>query len=231
MQRIDNKERLSSFVDKHNLRPLLSAFPDDQLRLYRINKGEMIYTAGQEIREMYFIVEGKVKIFSTTLDDKRLVLRFQKALVLIGEIEFIHNDPAIHSVEASTECLAIGLSYKILRENIGDNLKFLQFLLEEITYKFRTKTNISSLNLLYPVEVRFASYLLSISSEGTALFQEEMRHSSLSDIAEMIGTSYRHLNRVIQKMCSNQVIERVNGKIHILDLEKLKEMAKNNVYE
>ena len=230
MQRIKNEEQLSSYIEKNNLNELFSVFHKEQLQLCRFEKGEMIYTEGEEISEMYFIVEGKVKIFVTTLDDKRLILRFKNALVPIGEIEFIHNDPAYHSVEASTDCWAIALTYKTLRENIFNNTFFLQYLLEEITYKFRAKANTVSLNL-YPVEVRFASYLLSMSTDATGEFQEEMRNLSLSEIAETIGTSYRHLNRVIQKMCNLQVIERRNGKIHINDLEKLREIARDNMYE
>lgn len=231
MQRIKDEKRLNSYIEQNNLNQLFSVFDKEQLKLYRFEKGEMIYTKGEEICEMYFIVEGKVKLFVTTLDDKRLLLRFKKALVAIGEIEFIHNDSAYHSVEASTECWAIGLTYKTLRENVYNNTAFLQYLLKEITSKFRAKASTISLNLLYPVEVRFASYLLSMSTDATGEFQEDMRNLSLSEIAEMIGTSYRHLNRVIQKMCNSQVIERKGGEIHINDLEKLREIARNNIYE
>ena len=231
VQKIENEILLSSFIEKYKLNQFLSTFHINQMNLYRISKGEMIYNFGEEIEEMYFIVEGKVKIFVTTPDDKSMILRFQKALVLIGEVEFVHNDPAFHSVEASTECWAIGLSYQLLRENLKDNTGFLQFLLEEIAYKFRTRTSALSINVLYPVEVRFASYLLSVLTKETGAFQEEMGQSSLSEIAEMVGTSYRHLNRIIQKMCVEGTIERENGSIHILNLERLKELAKGNIYE
>jgi len=231
MERIYNKALIHSYVEMYKLNNLFSEFSDEDIQLYRFYKGEMIYITGEEILNMYFIVEGKVKIYTNTIDDKRLILRFQKAVAVIGDIEFIDNDPALHSVEASSDCIAIGISYKTIREKLGSNPIFLQYLLESVTSKFRTKTN-SSINLLYPVEVRFASYLLSTSNEGKdSSFQEEMKNISLTDISEMIGTSYRHLNRVITKLSNESIIKRENGVIHIQDIEKLKEIARDNIYE
>ncbi|MGM9923538.1 MAG: Crp/Fnr family transcriptional regulator [Bacillus sp. (in: firmicutes)] len=232
MTRMENEEMINMYMEKHHLLSLFSAFDRNQIYLHHFRKEEMIISAGDTIEEMLFLVDGKVKIFTMTDEDKRLILRFQKALAVLGDIEFVDDDPAVSSVEASTDCIALGISYKNIRKAIGDNPIFLQFLLKSITYKFRTKASFTSLNVLYPVEVRFASYLLSIStdSEGS-VFRDEMKNSSLADIADMIGTSYRHLNRVIQKLCQNQVVERVNGTIHIKDFKRLREIARDNIYE
>lgn len=203
-----------------------------KVQLCSFTKGEYIITAGEPIQKMLFLVEGKVKIFTVTPEDKRFIIRFLKAPVTLGDIEFANEEAAMNSVEASTDCLALCISYKNVKETIGNNPEFLSFLLKSIAQKFRTKSQLTTFIVLYPVEVRFASYLLSIStdSKGT-LFHEEMKHSSLVEIADMIGTSYRHLNRVIQKLCQEEIIERENGVIHIKNIEKLRELAKNNIYE
>ncbi|MNI78242.1 DNA-binding transcriptional activator YeiL [compost metagenome] len=85
---------------------------------------------------------------------------------------------------------------------------------------------------MYPVEVRLASYLLSISTEedGT-VFHEELDAFNLTDIANLIGTSYRHLNRVIQKLCTDGLIERNQGFILVKDRAGLREVAGHNIYE
>lgn len=232
MERIENEKLCCSFLERNDLLTLFSKIDLKQIQLYRILKGEIICTAGEKILEMYFIVEGKVKIYTTTPDDKRLILRFQKAFGVIGDFEFIRGDVAHYTVEASSNCWAIGIAYQTLRTDLGDDSAFLTFLLEMITHKFQTKMQASSLNLLYPAEVRVASYLLSISTDGEgSLSYKEMEALSLIDVADMVGTSYRHLNRIIQKMCVDQIIERKEGKIHIKDIKKLRELAKDNIYE
>jgi CRP-like cAMP-binding protein len=85
---------------------------------------------------------------------------------------------------------------------------------------------------MYPVEVRLASYLLSVSfDESNSAFHEELRASSLVDVANLIGTSYRHLNRVIRKMIEEGLVERAKGYIVIKDRKGLSELAGHNIYE
>ncbi|WP_019242959.1 MULTISPECIES: Crp/Fnr family transcriptional regulator [Bacillus] len=232
MRIIDNKPLIYSYLEKNNLNVFFSSLDINKIQLCSFTKGENIITAGEPLQKILFLVEGKVKIFTMTPEDKRLIIRFLKAPVTLGDIEFANEEVAMNSVEASTDCMALCISYKNVKETIGNNPSFLQFLLKSIAQKFRTKTSFTTFIVLYPVEVRFASYLLSIStdSKGT-LFREEMKNSSLVDIADIIGTSYRHLNRVIQKLCNEQVIERVNGAIHIKNLKKLRKLAKDNIYE
>lgn len=102
----------------------------------------------------------------------------------------------------------------------------LTFLLKGITNKFYTKSNDLSFHLLYPVEVRLASYLLSVLTGDNS--SSALR---LTDAASLIGTSYRHINRVIQQFCEKGLIERRRGKITILDREGLLEIAERNIYE
>jgi CRP-like cAMP-binding protein len=110
--------------------------------------------------------------------------------------------------------------------------EFLHFLLEIVTQKFYTESHAASLNRLYPVEVRLASYLLSLSSEGSgSMFHKEMNTSNLTEIADLIGTSYRHLNRVIHKLCGEGIIQRKKGILYIKDLSRLRDRADGNIYE
>lgn len=229
---IDNEELIYSYINQPYLQAFFSSFDLSKIQLCSYTKGECMITAGEPLQNLYFVVKGKVKVFTVTPEDKRLIIRFVKAPVTLGDIEFANEEAAMNFVEASTDCMAICVSYKHVKEEIGNDINFLYFLLKSIAQKFRTKTNFTSFIVLYPVEVRFASYLLSISTdtEGT-MFREEMKNSSILDIADMIGTSYRHLNRVIQKLCHQKIIERVNGSIHIKNIDKLRELAKNNVYE
>lgn len=232
LRTIDNEELIYSYINQPYLKAFLSSFDLNKIQLRSYVKGECMITGGEPLHNIYFLVEGKVKVFTITPEDKKLIIRFVKAPVTLGDIEFANEEAAMNFVEASTDCMAICISYKNVKETIGNNPSFLYFLLKSIAQKFRTKTNFTSFIVLYPVEVRFASYLLSISTDSEeTLFREDMKNSSLIDIADMIGTSYRHLNRVIQKLCHEQIIERVNGSIHIKNIDKLRKLAKDNVYE
>ena len=232
MRDSEKKRMILSFLQKYELDKIFPSLGIDSFDLLHVRKGQIICSKGDEINNLYFLAEGKVKIYTTTLDDKRLILRFQEALGLIGDIEFIQGTPVLHTIEASTECYFITLSYDVLRKTVINDPLFLTFLLDIVTKKFRAKTDAATLNLLYPVEVRVASYLLSTKVEDERqLYHEEAKDSSMTDIADMIGTSYRHLNRVIKKLCNDGVIEKAGGQIFIKNIKMLREIARNNIYE
>lgn len=101
-----------------------------------------------------------------------------------------------------------------------------------ITKKFTMKSNSLSFNLLHSVEVRLASYLLSVSfDESESLLPGQQSIVSLKDAANLIGTSHRHLNRVIQHFCAKGLIERNNGFISVTNRQGLRVLAGHYIYE
>jgi CRP-like cAMP-binding protein len=58
-----------------------------------------------------------------------------------------------------------------------------------------------------------------------------MKTPKLTELADLLGTSYRHLNRVIKKLSLESIIERKKGVFYIKDIQKLKELAIGNIYE
>ncbi len=90
----------------------------------------------------------------------------------------------------------------------------------------------ANFNLLYPVEVRLASYLLSVSpDESAAGFAGQLSTEQLADAANLIGTSYRHMNRVIRKFSEEGLVERKKGFVRLIDREGLQGVARRNIYE
>jgi CRP-like cAMP-binding protein len=105
-------------------------------------------------------------------------------------------------------------------------------MLETMAGKFYQMANAMSFNLMHPVEVRLASYLLSVSlDEVDAPLDDAKRAIPLTDTANLIGTSYRHLNRVIRQFGAEGLIERHRGGIRVKDRERLSALAGRNIYE
>ncbi|GJM81692.1 hypothetical protein HMSSN139_41880 [Paenibacillus sp. HMSSN-139] len=134
---------------------------------------------------------------------------------VVGDVEYIRDGDIINTVEAVSPVQMIGVEYRWLRKYCADHSPLLHFLLDIITKKFYMKSSSMSFNLLYPVEIRLASYLLSVSyDEADALFLGKLGTADLADAANLIGTSYRHLNRVLQKFAASGLIERSRGGYH-----------------
>jgi len=232
MKEIRDRELFEHYLDAFQIKSIFNEQITLHLSLYSYEQGETICNQGQPSEYLFLLVKGKIKIYTTSTEGKTLILSFKRPLDLVGDIEYVRGTDIQNTVEAVSPVYMIGVHYQWLRKYGRDHAPLLKFLLDIITRKFYIKSNSMSYNLLYPVKVRLASYLLSISfDESDVLFTGELSAISLKDVANLIGTSYRHLNRVIHQFCEDGLIERSRGYIKVKDRQGLSVMASDNIYE
>ncbi|MFE6073654.1 Crp/Fnr family transcriptional regulator [Paenibacillus sp. NPDC057886] len=232
MEEFQNQHQLLHYLKQYQLESVFHEPLRPHMTLCHFEKCELICREGETSDYLYVLVEGKIKIFTTSPQDKTLVLCFKTPLEVVGDIEYVRESNIVNTVQAVSPVVMLRIHYNWLAELASDYAPLLKFLLKIISHKFYIDSNFSNFNLMYPVEVRLASYLLSISTEeaGTVV-HEELDAFNLTDIANLIGTSYRHLNRVIQKLCADGLIMRDQGFIMVKDRAGLAEVAGHNIYE
>ncbi|WP_036769655.1 Crp/Fnr family transcriptional regulator [Pontibacillus halophilus] len=223
---------IQSYIDHFGLNDVFSPDTVAAMTLQHVKKGQAICAKGDHLHSMYFLVKGKVKIYTTTEEGKSLILRFKTPFAVIGDLEYIRGGDVFNEVECVMDSLLLAVPFQILRRHEQERIEFYHFLLDIMTEKFYTESHASSLNMMYPVDVRLASYLLSLSEDGFGtMYYEEMRTANLKELADLIGTSYRHLNRVIERFVSDGLLRRERGTLTVLDRAKLRVVAKGNIYE
>lgn len=232
MKEIKDIEQLTSYLHSYQIESVFNDQIMPYLSLYHFEKGELICSQGEPSQNLYVLVKGKVKIYTTSSEGKTLILSFKTPLEVIGDIEYVRGINIINTVEAVSPVRMIGIHHQWLERFGKDYAPFLKFLLDILAEKFYINSNSSRLNLMYPVEVRLASYLLSISfDESNSPYKGQISIGSLLDVANLIGTSYRHLNRVIRQFCTDGLIERTKGNILVKDWDGLKALASESIYE
>ncbi|PEJ58375.1 Crp/Fnr family transcriptional regulator [Bacillus sp. AFS002410] len=225
-------EQINQFLAEHRIEEVFNEELRTHMTIQRFNQGAFICSQGDSAQTMFILVKGKVKVYTSSAEGKTLILSFKTPLELIGDIEYVRESNYINTVEAISTVEVISIDYRWLKKLSKNYTPFLQFLLKVITEKFYIKSNSMSFNLMYPVEVRLASYLLSISYDDTnSLLNDNLNTINLKDAANLIGTSYRHVNRVIQQFCKDGLVERKNGSILIKNRDGLSILASNNIYE
>ncbi|WP_128893926.1 Crp/Fnr family transcriptional regulator [Longirhabdus pacifica] len=232
MKIIEDKDKLNGFLDKFQLKTVLNDSILPHLSLCLFEPGEYICSEGDELTYLHVLVQGKVKVHTTSPEGKTLILSFISKLEVFGDVEYIQRLKIMNTVESVSPTYMLRVHHKKLQQYTQEDVKFLQFMLDIITKKFHLKSTTMRFNLLYPVEVRLASYLLSITyDENDALLHTQLSSSRLTDIANLIGTSYRHVNRVIQKFCEQGLTERSKNKVEIKDVKGLKKITGQSIYE
>lgn len=223
MNIIKDLNLIDKYINIHNINSLFSPYIKENLELLFFDKRELIFKEGDSIRYLMFFVEGKAKVYMTLKNGKLLLLDFYKELDTLGDLELVTNDISSCNVEAIEPCVCIGIPIKIMRNNYNSDVNLLKFLCNSLGEKLKRSSKNSSINLLYPLENRLASYIISIGvKEDCKYFKFD---ETLTIISELLGTSYRHLLRTLNKLGDKKILCRKEDFYIILDYEKLKKLS------
>ncbi|MFJ8064014.1 Crp/Fnr family transcriptional regulator [Psychrobacillus sp. NPDC096426] len=228
MQIIQDHLLSTYYLNNEELKKL---FSDKQhpFQIRRYSRNEVILLEGEEIDGLYIQVSGRTKITTSVITGKALLLRFCSAISIMGDIELIQKVPIQSQVSAVIDSDFIFIHKTYIRNELMKDLAFLQQLLIHTTYKLQTCTTASRINLLASVETRFASYLCTVRNGET--FGKEIHTTNSVEIASLIGTTTRHLNRIIEKLVNEKVIEKEKKEIMVIDWEKIEEFSGGLRYE
>lgn len=217
---------ITGYLEQFGLGAMFPERVKEAMRLETYVSGSRLFSQGEEARTLYLLVDGKLKVSMLSPEGKRLILAFKSPFDFVGDIEYVRKCRLINTVETVTSTTVIRIPYCVLESEMAGNAEWLQFLLESITRKFEIKSHAMNFSLLYAVDVRVASYLLAMTPNQTTLDS-----TSLVDMADLIGTSYRHLNRVLKQFEEQGWLVKKRGKITITDRSALLAQTGQNIYE
>lgn len=227
MQIINNPSLKQQYIDSLDAR-----FPKNfDADLIEYEPAETLLRQGENLSHLYFLMRGKVKIYSTSLEGKRLIVAFNKPVQLFGDIEFLQQSDILNTIEALGTVHVLRFSIAEAK-HLQTKTLFNDYLLDVISRKFYTKSAVLSFHLLNEASTRFASYLMSVSHNEHDQFEHTLiKKNELAEIAEFIGITTRHLNRIIQQFREESILERTAAGIVIKSPLLLQKRAAYNVYE
>ncbi|NUU64116.1 Crp/Fnr family transcriptional regulator [Paenibacillus agri] len=232
MQMIYDREAVRHLAEKNGLDEIFGGPMIESMELRLYGDGEAVCSVGDKLEYLFILVQGNLKIHTLLPNGKSMLVRFARPMSIIGDVELLREYPVKNQVESVGDSLILLAGRRRLLKEMEHNAVLLRFLYGELSHKLYTLGQTSALNLLYPVENRFASYLLSLLTDSEGIrYVDEIRTSTLTETAELLGTSYRHLNRIVRKFIEQGIIERKHGRLSILDEGKLAELASGSLYE
>lgn len=187
---------------------------------------EVLVEEGKAMDHLTILLSGKAKVIKNYENGKRLLIQFIRPINFVGDVEYVTRQSAFCTVVATEDIVCFSVPFTTLDAQYRDNMTFQRFLLDQICYELLQSSDRNSLNLIYPVKTRLASYLLSTMDET-----HTCRIAHMHDLSDYLGTSYRHLTRSINALIHGAVIQKVKKTIHIIDSDALMRIARGNIYE
>ena len=211
--------------------PLFSGLPEDQISAIkqiavekRINKGEIVFSEGEEGHGFYVIAEGRIKIFKVSAEGKEQILHIFGAGQPFGEVPVFAGQKFPANAQAIDKTRALFLPRAAIVDLIAANPSLALNMLAVMSKKLRQFTvQIENLSLK-EMPARLASYLIYLAEEQDA---NELVTLNISkgQLASILGTIPETLSRIFAKLSGRKLI-RVDGNIiTLLDREGLEDLA------
>jgi len=220
MKIINNQKRLEQALTQYNIPEHFQFFQEylPYFHLVKFQKGELIYQTDYQRQYLLFFLSGKIKVCTHLGNGKSLLICFYQTFQLLGDLELYQIDTSTVTAQAIEDCTCISLHVTEIYARLMSDTFFLQFLSKALATKLARSSTNNSINLLYPLENRLASYIYQVCDSN--LFSE-----NLTQLSELLGTSYRHLLRTLKKFTSEEILKKGKNGYIIRNRKKLQELA------
>jgi len=218
---IEDKNLRDKHIGKYEIERIFSQDIRDEMRLLLFKKNEFLCKEGEPLEYMMFLTEGKAKSYISLENGKNLLICFYEDFQVMGDVELLSAEKASGSMQAVEDSYCIGIPMSYINPGLMDDSRFLRFICKSLGNKLHRSSHNSSINLLYPFESRLAGYILKTSEKTDRINFE----GNLTEIAELLATSYRHLLRVLDKFCEMKYLKKDRGIYEVTDYENLKKLS------
>lgn len=213
---LSTQHLLTTYIEQYALDAHLNADLLGSLRVYQFEAGKEVYTAKDELEHLYFMVDGKAQVSYYLANGKRSIIAMISPFSVIGDIELFEDKTLQLDVITIENSIFLGIKKADVVQYGYHDPQFLRFIIQHLSRKLRG-SGYNQLSYDLPLINRLANYLLIQPIKENAIIPE-----SKTLIADLLGTSPRHLNRVIKNLEDEGIISWQKNQIRIRDIEKLR---------
>jgi len=211
--------------------PLFNGLPEDQIAAIKqiaiekqINKGEIIFSEGDEAKGFFVIAEGRVKVFKVSPEGKEQILHIFGPGQPFGEVPVFTGQRFPANVQAIDKTRVLFFPRVAIVDLISENPSLALNMLAVMSKKLHEfAVQIENLSLK-EIPARLASYLIFLANEQDKDAVVTLNISK-GQLASILGTIPETLSRIFARLSGYNLI-RVDGKkITLLDRLGLENMA------
>jgi CRP-like cAMP-binding protein len=189
---------------------------------YKFKKGELLFKEGEEVKGIYFVYSGTVKVHKKWSGDKELILRFANNGAIVGH-RGLGDDKfypiSATALEPTTVCfIPIEFFMSSLKVNHDFTLDLLNFFAAELRESEKRWRNTAHMS----VKGRLAYALLSLKNKF-GVSKEGYIDIILSrqDLSSYVAATYETVFRTLQELSTDNIISLSGKHITILNEKTL----------
>ena len=217
MQIFKNEQR-TDYLNQYSIAHLFSFPIEEYIQVHEYKRGEWIIQEGTPPEHLFYVLEGKAKIYMTHQNGKVSLLNFINEFEYIGEMELLNEVYYSKGVQTSTNMICFAIPFHSCRKLLLADATFLRHLAIFLSTKATHMAAKYSQSLAFPLENRLADFILQTADND--LYKE--KHVTVCDF---LGVSYRYLLHVLSQFCDKKLLKKEGHAYQIIDKAALTELA------
>jgi CRP/FNR family cyclic AMP-dependent transcriptional regulator len=208
---------------RHALLRALEQFPRKALR-----KGELIYSPNDIAREIFLVVEGRIKMLVYSADGRELIKQFHSRGEFFGEGALLRAFPRHNFAVANISSVIIAIPteavWKMIEEDTQHSIFFLSLFSRQLACMEHRLESMA----FHSSRKRILEFLIElVEQKGEKVgFEWVIRHfMAHQDIANATATSRQSVNVALNELKRNEVITFNRRRLLVRDLDRLKAIA------
>jgi CRP-like cAMP-binding protein len=179
------------------------------LRARVLEKGECLLRQGDPAPGLFLLRSGLGRVYTSSANGREILHAFVGPGEVLGEIEYFAGEPLSCTVEAARRTEAWFLSSSAVDALLAKEPRLALGLATTMARRYHRDVARSSERIAYPVAHNVLRICLArMRDQSDAQIELPKR-----DLAEHLGTSGRHLNRVLKALVARGAIELAPGQI------------------
>jgi CRP/FNR family cyclic AMP-dependent transcriptional regulator len=190
-----------------------------------VKKKEMLYSEGQRASFVFYLVSGKAKTFLVHTDGKELITRIYGPGDCIGAAAAIRGGSYSDSAQVVEDAALVNITRTEFLSILDSDSDFSRQIMQWLAHN-ASEQEAGLLNLAYSsLRKKVANGIIRLYDKfNTGQDGKGYVTISRENLAAIVGAAPESLTRTLSDFRKEQLIDIAEGKIHLLDEEKLREM-------
>jgi CRP/FNR family transcriptional regulator len=195
---------------------------DANRKVYHIKKGDLLFKEGAEVKGMFFVHSGLVKVHKKWDDEKELILRFAGKGDIVGHrglgADTIY--PVSGTALAAGEVCFVDMDFfnATLKVNPDYLYQLMMFFASELKESEKRMRNLAHMNTKSRIAYALLSLQKKFGADADGFLSIVL---SRQDLASYTGTTYETLFKMINELAAEDILAFSEKKIAIKDMAKL----------
>ncbi len=195
---------------------------DANRKVYHYKKGELLFKEGDEVKGMFFINSGLVKVHKRWDDEKEMILRFANDGAIVGH-RGLGGDtiyPVSGTALTNTEVCFVDIDFftATLKINPDYLYRLMLFFATELKESEKRMRNMAHMSAKGRIAYALITVLQKFGADSEGFLNIVL---SRQDIASYTGTTYETLFKMMNEFAAENILRFFEKKIEILDITKL----------